>query len=237
MTASDDKYNVPQVLDVLLETLEAEKERLNEEIAEATKDGEYDTATTLIRYAKNLVGFQAESENLVGKWAKIDRSDEKTKPNRNNFSHEGVIHSARPPVVPQLPRNNHRSISNSSDHCFHILDVIEKMGGVANNQDVSAAVNKRIKMLYPKFKEAKAALVQKGWTKAARSRKALEITEKGTMWLNDQKAQLTHNRRSEEDVQTSEKNDGITPPLEISPKIVAKINAKPAFEDDDFEQI
>lgn len=192
MKPSSIRDNVSSALSHLSETLDEEKDLLNEEAAQAMKEGEYDTATALIQFTKRLLGFKAEIEALMEKWEELAAARGGINPQVQNIVRPGTIQIRHPKVAP-LPRHiSYKGISDTTVHCFHILDVLEEMGGVARNQDVSNAVNKRVKMLYPKFKQARALLSHQGWTEHNGSNNTLEISDKGARWLHSQKEQIVN---------------------------------------------
>jgi hypothetical protein len=165
MNTSSEKDIVSTALSNLSQTLDGEKERLNEVAAQAMKDGEYDTATAVIQFTKRLLGFQAEVEALIGKWEELDDIGNLATQQVGHVVHTRVVQSKPPGRLPRTKRPSYKGITESTVHCFHILDILEEMGGAAKNQDVSAGVNERIKMLYQTFKEARILMAQKGWTK------------------------------------------------------------------------
>jgi hypothetical protein len=91
------------------------------------------------------------------------------------------------------------------------------MGGVARTQDMMAAVNKRIKMLNNQFKSAKNLMAQHGWTKNTGSKLLLEISSKGTKWLQSQKAQIADNAADVPERVTPKPQDA--PPPAPSPPV------------------
>jgi Arc/MetJ-type ribon-helix-helix transcriptional regulator len=214
MSNSSEKDNISSALGHLSDTLVEEKERLNEEVAQAVKDGEYDSATAMIQFAQRLLGFQGEVEALIEKWEKLEDVRGNTIPQDQHTIRSRVFQSKPPARAPQAQRSNYKGITDSTVHCFHILDVIEEMGGVAKNQDVTAAVNKRVKMLYPKFKEARALMAHQGWTTRNGSNHTLEISDKGTRWLQSQKAQIADPAGAQEAVMPKPQDVRPTPAVE-----------------------
>lgn len=223
-------------LSALRQTLDDEKERLNEEATQAMKDGEYDTATAVIQFTKSLLGFQDEVEVLIGKWEELDGVSDFAPQVRQSVGTR-IIQRMPPSRLPRMEKTSNQVITQSTDYCFHILDILEEMGGVVQYQHVSAAVNKRVKMLYPKFKEARVMLTQKGWVKNNGSNHSLEISSNGSRWLQKQKAKLSENRLGERPAPSSRSENVPVSPLIVMPEnSVHKIVAT-ASDDEDFDQI
>lgn len=237
MSTFPEKDNVSTALSDLLQTLDDEKARLNEEVAQAMKNGEYDTATAVIQFTKRLLGFQADVEALVEKWEELNGIRDLPSPQVRHIVRTRVVQSNPPARVPRTQRTSYKGITESTAHCFHILDILEEMGGAVKNQVVSTAVNKRIKMLYPKFKEARAMLAQQGWTKKSGSNHTLEISEKGTLWLQKQKAQLTDGGHSEHIPPSSAFENVPTVPKNEMPENGVIRFVAPVSDDEDFDQI
>ena len=216
MKITSNNDDISSALSHLTDTLEGEKERLNEEVAQAMKDGEYDTA---IQSAQRLLGFQSEVEALIEKWEGIEEARDGAALQVQQIVSSRPIHRKRPEVDQVPRRNSYRGITASTAHCFHILDIIEEMGGVARMQDMMEAVNKRIQMLNNQFKSAKNVMAQQGWTKNTGSKLLLEISSKGTKWLQSQKAQIV-----DKAVDTPER---VTPKSQDAPPPAPSLPAPP----------
>ena len=72
--------------------------------------------------------------------------------------------------------------------CIHILEALVGLGGHAKNQDVSTRVNKRVKMLYPKFRQARQMLTDKKWTMSNSPTNCMVISDKGRKWVENELA-------------------------------------------------
>ena len=201
------------------------------------KDGEYDTATYVIQFTKRLLGFQAEVEALIGNWEELDGIGDFATPQVRHDVHTRVVQNKPVTRLPRTQRTSYKGITESTTHCFHILDILEEMGGVAKNQDVSAAVNKRIKMLYTQFKQAKALMTHQGWTKKNGSNHTLEISGTGSRWLQKQKAQLLDASHCEHIPPSQVSENVSTPPRAEIPESGAKRFVATASYAEDFEQI
>jgi hypothetical protein len=236
MTNSSKKDNVHMALSALRQTLDDEKERLNEEATQAMKDGEYDTATAVIQFTKSLLGFQDEVEVLIGKWEELEGVSDFA-PQVRQAVGTRIIQSKPPSRLHQKEKTSNKVITQSTDYCFHILDILEEMGGAVQYQDVSTAVNKRVKMLYPKFKEARTLLAQRGWTKKNAAIHTLEISSNGSRWLQNQKILPTEDRLGECPSPSSRSENMRVSPLIVMPGNSVHKTAATASDDEDFDQI
>lgn len=235
MTASSDLKNVSMALDHLSQALVEVKESLNVEVAQAVKDGKYDTATAVIQFTKRLLGFQEEVGDLIGKWEALGDISDLITPKVRHAVRTRVVQRELPARLVRTQRASYKGITESTAYCFHILDVLEEMGGAAKNQDVSEAVNKRIKMLYIHFKRAKILMVQRGWIKMNGSNHVLEITGNGSRWLRKEKSKLTDESFNDHPNPRSE-NTPIKS-MESMSENGARESDAAACVDEDFEQI
>ena len=200
MNDSSDDPDVTESLDLVLESLADERRRLNGEGAKAMQAGKYETATAVIQFAQRLLEFQGEVDGLISKWKKLESSRDAATPQVRQILGSRMGDLNRFEKTPRVRRVVKGALSGTVLHCFHILDVLIERGGRATNQNVSTAVNKRIKMLYPKFKQARHMLAQEGWTEHIASSQALEISNRGISWLRAQKSQIEESTRSDRDI-------------------------------------
>jgi len=186
MPTSTDNNSVSTTLSLLQQTLSDEKQRLNDEVAEAMQDGKFDTATAVIQFAQRLVGFQEEVEALVEKWEELEEFRDAATSQVQQIVRGRTIRSNRPAKASHVQWSQNEGRGDSTPFCIHILEVLVEMGGRATNQNVTTAVNKKIKMHYPKFRHARVLMAQRGWTKSNGSNHVLEISAAGLKWLHDQ---------------------------------------------------
>ncbi len=239
MTTPPEKESVATCLSELNQTIDEEKEHLNEEVAQAMKDGEYDTATAVIQFTKRLLGFQAEVEALIEKWEELDGIGDLATPKVRQVIRSRFVQSKSPGRIARLQQDPPTGLNGSHLHCFHILETLEEMGGRAPNQDVTAAVNKKIKMLYPAFKQAKALMTHHGWTNYTGSNQALEISAKGVKWLESQKIQVADKYAGQsQDIPPSSRSEmKPQPSVDAGPEDGARKSVTPVSDDEDFDQI
>ena len=69
---SSDKDDVSTALGLLRDSLAEEELRIRNEGAKAMQSGEYDTATSVIEFAKRLLTFQKKVEGLVSEWDELE---------------------------------------------------------------------------------------------------------------------------------------------------------------------
>ena len=69
---SPDQNDVSTALGLLRDSLAEEEQRIRNEGAKAMQGGDYDTATSVIEFAKRLLAFQNKVEGLVNEWAELE---------------------------------------------------------------------------------------------------------------------------------------------------------------------
>lgn len=67
-----DQNDVSTALGLLRDSLAEEEQRIRNEGAKAMQGGEYDTATSVIEFAKRLLIFQKKVESLVSEWDELE---------------------------------------------------------------------------------------------------------------------------------------------------------------------
>lgn len=67
-----DQNDVSTALALLRDSLAEEEQRIRGEGAAAMQEGDYDTATSVIEFAKRLLGFQKKVEGLVSEWEELE---------------------------------------------------------------------------------------------------------------------------------------------------------------------
>ena len=68
MAQVTDQNDVSTALGLLRDSLSEEEQRIRNEGAKAMQGGDYDTATSVIEFAKRLLMFQKKVEGLVSEW-------------------------------------------------------------------------------------------------------------------------------------------------------------------------
>lgn len=67
-----DQNDVSTALVLLRDSLAEEEQRIRNEGAAAMQAADYDTATSVIEFAKRLLAFQKKVEGLVAEWAELE---------------------------------------------------------------------------------------------------------------------------------------------------------------------
>ena len=67
-----DQNDVSTALALLRDSLAEEEQRIRNEGAAAMQGGEYDTATSVIEFAKRLLAFEKKVEGLVAEWDELE---------------------------------------------------------------------------------------------------------------------------------------------------------------------
>lgn len=67
-----DQNDVSTALGLLRDSLAEEEQRIRNEGAAAMQAADYDTATSVIEFAKRLLAFQNKVEGLVNEWAELE---------------------------------------------------------------------------------------------------------------------------------------------------------------------
>lgn len=67
-----DQNDVSTALGLLRDSLAEEEQRIRNEGADAMQAADYDTATSVIEFAKRLLAFQKKVEGLVTEWAELE---------------------------------------------------------------------------------------------------------------------------------------------------------------------
>jgi len=228
MTPSSEKDEVSTALNLLIDTIDEEKKRLNAEGSKAMHGGEYDTAQAVIQFAQRLLAFQDEVAALVEKWKELEDIRDAATPQVQQIVN-GLIFSGHGPSSHSKIRQRRSPISADSQlHCLHILAALAAKGGKAKNQDISIAVNRKITMLYPKFSQARALMAQKMWTKKSSSPRVLEISETGRKWLARQQEKISSNAAP------ATKKSGMDRKADPTGASVKRDNDAIAFESKDY---
>lgn len=132
--------DIHAALTLLSTEVRDEISRIRGEGADAMTGGDYDTAESVIAFAKDLDDFAAEVERLAGKWDTItDRHEEEPE----------VVQKI---VGTKLFKGRAKKGTTTSEEAFLIplLRVLEELGGEAKTAEVIAKVGESMKS---QFKE------------------------------------------------------------------------------------
>lgn len=187
---SADKDDVSTALGLLRDSLAEEEQRIRNEGAKAMQSGDYDTAASVIEFAKRLLTFQKKVEGLVNEWDDLEDLRDTASPAVQEIVSKRFFGKKRK-----------GEITPHSDFCPHILKVLVEMGGSGKTKLVIDRVGERMKgVLKPiDYDFHKSGEKQIRWRNSAqwarnemvnedgRMKKSpngiWEISEKGRKWL------------------------------------------------------
>jgi hypothetical protein len=195
MTTPPDQNDVSTALALLRDSLSEEEQRIRNEGAKAMQGGDYDTASSVIEFAKRLLTFQQKVEGLVGEWEELED-----------------LRDAASPAVQEIVskrffgKKKKGEITPHTDFYRPILEALVEMGGSAKTKVVLDRVGEKMKaVLKPlDYENHKSSDKQIRWRNSAqwarntmvnddgRMKKSAngfwEISDKGRKWLDKQPA-------------------------------------------------
>jgi hypothetical protein len=116
---------VSAALHLLGESLQGEVHRINSEGAQAMSKGDYDTAQSVIDFAKRLTAFRAKVDVLGKEWGELeDLRDKASAEVQQIVSKRFFGKSRKGEITPQ------------EDFCLPLLTVLVEMGGKGKTKDV-----------------------------------------------------------------------------------------------------
>ena len=194
MNMNKDSDDVSEALALLRESLSEEEQRIRAEGSEAMQSGDYDTATTVIEFAKRLAAFQKKVEGLGSEWKELeDLRDASTPAVQEIVSKRFFGKSKKGEITPHL------------DYCRPLLEVLDEMGGRGKTKDVLDRLGEKMKPILKRkdyethesegnqirwrnsAQWARNKMVnQDGRMKKGSPRGVWEISSKGREWLTQQ---------------------------------------------------
>ena len=129
-----DQNDVSSALGLLRDSLAEEEHRIRSEGAKAMQDGDYDTATSVIEFAKRLLAFQNKVEGLVNEWAELED-----------------LRDAASPAVQEIVskrffgKKKKGEITPHTDFYRAILESLVELGGSAKTRVVLDLVGEKMK--------------------------------------------------------------------------------------------
>lgn len=178
---------------LLAESLDEEEKRIRNEGSKAMNEGDYDTATSVIDFAKRLLAFQKKVAVLEEEWGSLEDLRDKATPAVQEIVSKRFF-----------GRTRSSDITPQEDYCLHILRVLNEIGGSGKTKDVIVKVGHRMKgILKPKDCEptktkpeelrwenntrwARQKMVDDGRLKKDSKTGVWEISDKGRAWLKNQ---------------------------------------------------
>ena len=134
MSTQPDQNDVSTALGLLRDSLAEEEKRIRSEGAKAMQGGDYDTATSVIEFAKRLLAFQKKVEGLVNEWAELED-----------------LRDAASPAVQEIVskrffgKKKKGEITPHSDFFPYVLQVLVEMGGSGKTRHVLDRVGEKMK--------------------------------------------------------------------------------------------
>ncbi len=131
-SAGNDEVSI--ALRLLRDSLAEEEQRIRNEGAKAMQSGDYDTATSVIEFAKRLLAFQNKVEGLVSEWDELED-----------------LRDAASPAVQEIVskrffgKKKKGEITPHSDFFPYVLQVLVEMGGSGKTRHVLDRVGEKMK--------------------------------------------------------------------------------------------
>jgi hypothetical protein len=131
-----DKDDVATALGLLRDSLAEEELRIRNEGAKAMQGGEYDTATSVIEFAKRLLTFQKKVESLVSEWDELEDMRDTASPAVQEIVSKRFFGKKRK-----------GEITPHTDFFPYILQALVEMGGSAKTKLVLDRVGEKMKSI------------------------------------------------------------------------------------------
>lgn len=189
-----DNDDVSAALHLLGESLQGEVQRINTEGAQAMSKGDYDTAQSVIDFAKRLTAFRSKVDALGKEWAELEDLRDKASAEVQQIVSKRFF-----------GRKSSGEITPQEDFCLPLLSVLVEMGGKGKTKDVLDKLGVKMKgTLKPKdYEPHESNAKQIRWRNTAQwARNTManedgrmkdnspngtwEISDKGRAWLKKQ---------------------------------------------------
>ncbi|MCP5535818.1 MAG: winged helix-turn-helix domain-containing protein [Akkermansiaceae bacterium] len=172
MTPDPDTDDVSTALSLLRDSLSEEEQRIRAEGAQAMQSGEYDTATSVIDFAKRLLSFRDKVEGLVSEWDELADLRDKASPEVQEIVSKRFF-----------GKSKKGEITPHEDYCRYILEVLVEMGGQGKTRQVIDAVGEQMKhVLKPKdYEHHQSSGNQLRWRNTSQWARNMMVNEDGRM--------------------------------------------------------
>lgn len=172
MSSPTDQNDVSTALGLLRDSLAEEEQRIRSEGAKAMHEGDYDTATSVIEFAKRLQAFEKKVEALVSEWDELED-----------------LRDAATPAVQEIVskrffgKKRKGEITPHTDYYRPILEALVEMGGSGKTKLVLDRVGEKMKgVLKPIDYEAhKSDEKQIRWRNSAQWARNTMVNDDGRM--------------------------------------------------------
>ncbi|MGB6221947.1 winged helix-turn-helix domain-containing protein [Haloferula sp.] len=169
---NSDQNDVSSALGLLRDSLAEEEQRIRSEGAKAMHDGDYDTATSVIEFAKRLLAFEKKVEALVAEWDDLED-----------------LRDAASPAVQEIVskrffgKRKKGEITPHTDFYRPILEALVEMGGSGKTKLVLDRVGEKMKgILKPlDYENHKSSDKQIRWRNSAQWARNTMVNEDGRM--------------------------------------------------------
>lgn len=170
--ATNPSDDVGAALGLLQGALGDEEQRIRTEGAKAMQKGDFDTATSVIDFARRLLAFRGRVGALEKEWAELE-----------------AMRDAASPAVQEIVskrffgRRGSGEITPQQAYCRPLLEVLVEMGGSGRTRDVLDRLGEKMKgTLKPKdFEKHKSEAQQIRWRNAAQWARNLMVNTDGRM--------------------------------------------------------
>lgn len=126
--------DVSAALNFLAESLHTEVQRINAEGAQAMHGGDYDTAQSVIDFAKRLTAFRSKVDLLGREWNELEDLRDKATPAVQEIVSKRFF-----------GRKKSGEITGFMEFCPALLQILEEIGGRGKTKDVLDLVGERMK--------------------------------------------------------------------------------------------
>jgi hypothetical protein len=172
MNNDPDQNDVSTALGLLRDSLSEEEQRIRNEGAKAMQGGDYDTATSVIEFARRLLTFQKKVEGLVGEWDELED-----------------LRDAASPAVQEIVskrffgKKKKGEITPHTEYFPYILQVLVEMGGGGKTKAVLDRVGLKMNgVLKPQdYEYLKSGKMQIRWRNSAQWARNTMVNEDGRM--------------------------------------------------------
>jgi restriction system protein len=128
--------DVATALSLLRDTLGDEQQRINSEGAKAMQGGDYDTATSVIDFAKRLLAIKEKVEGLASEWDKLEDLRDKASPEVQEIVSKRFF-----------GKKKKGEITPHADFCPYVLQVLVEMGGSGKTRLALDRVGEKMKSI------------------------------------------------------------------------------------------
>jgi hypothetical protein len=193
MMKTPDQNDVSTALGLLRDSLAEEEQRIRSEGAAAMQGGDYDTATSVIDFAKRLLAFQKKVEGLVAEWGELELLRDTASPEVQEIvskrffgkKRKGEItpHTEFYPFILQTLIE----MGGSGKTALVLDQVGEKMKGVLKALDYAVLPSDGKSIRWRNSAQwARNAMVNEDGRMKKTKNGIWEISEKGRKWLKNQ---------------------------------------------------